>query len=420
MKKTNIILTLILLASTFANAQQNKLSLQQVLDSVKTKNPVAKMYDAEIKSMDEAAKGARSWMAPEVGTGFFMTPYNPMYWKPDSKMGTQGMGQYMISAQQMIPNKKRLDAESAYMNSMSSSELQNKNYALNMLFAEAKANYYNILITEKKLSIINENEQLLGFMIQSAELRYKNNMEKIGAYYKTKAALGNLQSMKIMMQNEINKSKIALNTLLCRDKFIAFEVDTSYALKDLTQFLLDSALFLNNRSDLKAIDKQIEINHLKQNVATASLRPEFGIKYDHMFTFGGQPQLYSLMGMMKIPIAPWSSKMYKAQSTSLQFKDEALQSQKQMILNDAMGMANSMKTDYSAMLQNLKLYQLHIIPALQNNYKTFLLGYQQNTEELFMLFDAWESLNMAQMNYLDKLNEALKMQTELEKLLETN
>lgn len=420
MQKVKLFIILLLFTNLFATAQQNTLSLSQVLDSIKVKNPVVKMYEAEIKSMDEAAKGAKSWMAPEIGTGFFMTPYNPMYWKPDSKMGTQGMGQYMISAQQMFPNKKRLDAESAYMKSMSSTEQQNKNYALNLLFAEAKTNYYNILIAEKKLSIINENEKLLNFMIQSAELRYKNNMEKIGAYYKTKAALGNLQSMKIMLLSEITKSKIALNTLLNRNKQTNFIIDTTYSLKNVVIFSIDSTVFLNNRSDLKSIDKQIEINQLKQSLTNASLKPEFGIKYDHMFTFGNQPQLYSLMGMMKIPIAPWSSKMYKSQSISLKYKDEALKSEKQMILNETMGMASSMKVDYDAMLQNINLYKNHIIPALQNNYKTFLIGYEQNTEELFMLFDAWESLNMSQMNYLDKLNEALKMQTELEKLLETN
>jgi hypothetical protein len=36
------------------------------------------MYDADIQSMDAAAKGARSWMAPQVSTGLFMTPYNKM------------------------------------------------------------------------------------------------------------------------------------------------------------------------------------------------------------------------------------------------------------------------------------------------------------------------------------------------------
>ena len=46
------------------------------------------------------------------------------------------------------------------------------------------------------------------------------------------------------------------------------------------------------------------------------------------------------------------------------------------------------------------------------------LGYEQNTEQLFELFDAWEALNMTQLEYLDQLKAALLLQTELEKVLE--
>jgi hypothetical protein len=46
------------------------------------------------------------------------------------------------------------------------------------------------------------------------------------------------------------------------------------------------------------------------------------------------------------------------------------------------------------------------------------LGYEQNTEELFELFDAWEALNMTQMEWLDQLRNALIIQAELVKILE--
>ena len=46
------------------------------------------------------------------------------------------------------------------------------------------------------------------------------------------------------------------------------------------------------------------------------------------------------------------------------------------------------------------------------------LGYEQNTEELFMLFDAWETLNMTQLDYLEQLKLLLLMQAELERILE--
>jgi outer membrane protein TolC len=68
--------------------------------------------------------------------------------------------------------------------------------------------------------------------------------------------------------------------------------------------------------------------------------------------------------------------------------------------------------------KQLKLYDENIIPALKNNYKTMQLGYEQNTEELFMLYDAWETLYMTQLEYTELLNQVLKIQVGLERILE--
>ena len=46
------------------------------------------------------------------------------------------------------------------------------------------------------------------------------------------------------------------------------------------------------------------------------------------------------------------------------------------------------------------------------------LGYEQNTEELFELYDAWETLYMTQLEYLDQLQQLLVIQVELERILE--
>ena len=68
--------------------------------------------------------------------------------------------------------------------------------------------------------------------------------------------------------------------------------------------------------------------------------------------------------------------------------------------------------------RRLKLFNENIIPALQKNYQTMQLGYEQNTEELFTLFDAWETLNMTQLEYLQQVQDLLMMQVQLEKILE--
>ena len=191
MLKNKLILTFFgLICFAYGNTQI--LKLHAIIDSIKTKHPVVKMYDHEIRSMDEAAKGARSWMPPQIGIGQFMTPYDVRLWHREGDM--PGMGSVMISGEQMLPNRKKLDADERYMKAMSSVEKEKKNATLNELVNDAKQFYYDWIILKKKLLILEENEKILDFMIKNAEIRYKNGLEKISAYYKAKAALGEVKN----------------------------------------------------------------------------------------------------------------------------------------------------------------------------------------------------------------------------------
>jgi hypothetical protein len=74
-----------------------------------------------------------------------------------------------------------------------------------------------------------------------------------------------------------------------------------------------------------------------------------------------------------------------------------------------------------AELTNLKQYEIadkSIIPALQRNYDTSIIAWQNNGD-LFVVLDAWEALNMAQIEKLDKLQAILSTQVAIEKQLET-
>ena len=417
MKKIYSIIALYLLVIS-VQAQKQKMSLNNILDSIRLRHPVVKMYDSEIRSMDEAAKGARSWMPPQIGFGQFMTPYNVNLWQKRGEM--QGMGSVMLSAEQMFPNKKKLDANEAYMNAMSATEKEMKEAKINDLVSNAKQLYFEWIILDKKLKVVKENEKLLEFMIRNAELRYKNGLDKISAYYKTKAALGNSKNMQLMYENDIREKRIRLNSLMNRDPMSSLEIDSAYQFNDYSDLLFDKDFFYQNRSDLKALDNEINKSQLKQELEKQRLKPEFGVKFDNAIGFGGQPMQYSAMVMVKLPMAKWSSKMNKANIESLKWKEDALQGQKEMMANEYSGMAYGMRNEFELNQNQLKLYELEIIPALQNNYRSMQTGYEQNTEELFMLYDAWEKLNMTQIEYFDILSKAFSMQVALDQLIQKN
>jgi outer membrane protein TolC len=414
MKAKSIITFLILLPGSMVNAQRT-IGLNEILQTIDSANPTAKMYAAQIRSLDEAAKGARSWMPTDFSTGLWMTPYNPRMWQKGDN-GEPGMGQYMLSVQQMFPNKKKQDAESAYMQGMSASEKEKQKFELNQLYAEAKKNYYQWVILKKKMSVLNENERLLNFMIKDAEIRYKNGLDRLSAYYKAKAELGNILNMKTELENESNQNRIRLNTLMSRDKLYAFDIDTIYTINNFPSTSIDTAT-LNNRSDIRAIDRDIQLTYLQQNSERTKVKPEFGVRYDHMFGFGGIPMQYSLMGMARIPIGK-ANRASKANVESLRWKSEALFQQREMLLNEATGMASGMSADVDAKKRQVKLFEENIMPALRKNYQVMQLGYQQNTEQLFTLFDAWDALNKTQLEYLNQLQQLLTTQVELERILE--
>ena len=381
---------------------------------IQKNNPELNVYDAQIRSLDEASKGARSWAPPEFGAGFFMTPYNLSMTKATST--EKGMGAFMVSASQMFPNKKEQNANEEYLQSLSAVNKEKKQFSLNDLFANAKKDYYDWLIVEKKISVLDQNEKLLNFMIQSAELRYKNNLGKLNAYYKVKAALGKIENQREMLKNNVKQYQINLNTLMNRNKSENFVVDTNYTLKSYAA--VDTNYLIGARSDIKAVEQNLKINQLQLNLEKSKQLPQFGIQYNHMFAFGQRPMQFSLMVMMKIPLAPWSAGSYKASVESLKWKEKEYEEEKQTIINAASGEVESLLSSINSKKRQVQLFEQNIIPALKKNYQVMQLAYEQNTGELFELFDAWETLNMTQLDYLDQLQELLNLQVEMDKTLE--
>ena len=82
-------------------------------------------------------------------------------------------------------------------------------------------------------------------------------------------------------------------------------------------------------------------------------------------------------------------------------------------------MISGMTAEWSSMNKQYEITQNSIIPALRRNYETALITWQNNTGDIFVVLDAWEALNMAQMDALEKLQAILLTQVEIEKQLET-
>ena len=414
--KSILLITVVMLAPLKVFSQV--MSLENILNEIEKSQPELKKYDAKINAYNTYASGAKALDAPQVGAGLFMTPYNPQMWKADPAMNTNGMGSFMLSAQQMIMNPKKLNANSDYMKSMSGIEIQMKGSMKNELFSMAKMSYYEWVILKRRKAILVESESILKYLIESTELRYKYGMDKLNAYYKAKGMLGDVQTMMVMTNQEINQKMIELNTLMNRDKNLIFDVDTLIKFNEYENVLVDSAAIMSARSDFKVLKQNENLLRNKQIFENSKRLPDFGIKYDHMLAFGKQPQQFSLMAMITIPIAPWSNKMYKSTVKGLNYEIEAAKLEQQGFVNNVSGTIENIKVKIKNKKQQIELSEKVVIPSMKKNYETILLAYEQNTEELFMVLDAWQNLKLMQLNYIDQLMELAELQIQYENQLE--
>ncbi|MBA3649063.1 MAG: TolC family protein [Chitinophagales bacterium] len=410
MKKIIASLVLLLVAHW---SQGQVLTLDSVLNRIEKNNPQLKVYEANILADSAYASGAKSWDAPTIQAGIWNTPYGHFF-NSDYK----NSGQLMFAAEQSIPNPGKLKAKQNFLNAKGSVQSANRSYALNQLLSEAKLNYYNWVILKRKQSVLISIDSLLTFIIKDAELRYPYNQDNLSSVYKAKAELFELNIEQVMNENEIQQKQIALSTLMNRDKNFVFDVDTNIVVRDYQTTLIDTTSINKFRSDIRSIDQSINVQLLNQKAELSNLKPDFGIRCEHMQTFGNQPLFYSILGMVTIPIAPWSKKQYHSNAAGMQYEIEAMQNQKQSIVNETAGKLQSIQTDISNKKIQLEMYHKNIIPALQNNYHTTLLAYEQNKEDFFVVLDAIRAMSDAQLENLNLQQEQLQLQVSYDQEIE--
>lgn len=405
-------LALILFAGTRTHAQV--LTLDSVLTLIDRNNPMLEEYENRARAMDEYSTGAKSWMAPMVGAGTFMTPYpNQML------MEDRDQGAWMFSLEQQIPNPAKLHANRNYLQSRADVENERRAVLFNGLRTEAKTLYYQWLVAEEKLKVLQENEKIMDLMLKLARIRYPYNQGSLGNIYKAEGRLSEVQNMMLMTRSDIESSSYRLKALMTLPARDSIMIDTTTTINfQPDQIIYDTMALSHQRSDVRQIEETIEVMRLNQQLQRFQAKPDFKIRFDHMQPIGNMPSQFSAMAMVSIPIAPWSSRMYKAEVKGMQYDIEAMKKGREAILIEARGMLAAMGSEIVRMQQQLDNYEAKIIPALRKNYQTLMLAYEENREQLPIVIDGWEALNMAQMEYLEKQEEYYAMIVSYEEELE--
>lgn len=397
------------------------LPLDSVLQRVERRNPAVQQYAYQAQAKEAAVAGYNSWEAPKVSAGLWMTPYNQRKARELSGMAgsNQLQGQAIVSVEQMIPNPAKQRARREYLSSQSASVRADQQFRLVELRAQAKTLYVEQAVLTKKLAVLDENEELLRFLIKLAEARYPYNQATLPSIYDAKARLemhlnDHRQASALAAQNLIQ-----LNTLMNQPRGEAFAVDTAVlAAAALALAPADTAALAGRRSDVRSLDRALTTVRLSQRLEASRRLPDFGVQFDHMPFLGAGANQFTLMGSVSLPLVPWAAREYKANVAALGFEAQALRKQREDVLNEAAGRLASLQTDLQLRRDQTRAYEKRILPALRRSYQATMLAYEQNTGQLFLVLEAWNTLKRTRLEYLDNLQQQLTQQIAYEKELE--
>ncbi|GAB2653752.1 hypothetical protein GCM10027036_03840 [Flavihumibacter cheonanensis] len=403
---------LLLIASVNVAAQDSvKLSMQEVFTAIDKSYPQLQYYDAKIASIRSLVDGAKAWMPPTVSLAFDRFPYRLSLIKemmPDNQAGM------MVSVQQMIPNAAKLNAKKDYLGSLENVQRNDAEWQRNTLHFAARLYYYRRFIAENKLKTIQQYRDLLKILIQTAKDKYTYNQSDLPAIFKGEAALSELENMETMSLAQIAESNIGLNTLMSRDVNAPFAIDTLLLPVDYrADYLMVNDTSALLRNDILSMESRIRSMKFNQKWAATGSRPDFGVQISHGQMFG-MPNQFSIMGMMTIPIVPWSSKMYKSDVRSMEFEIDAMRKEKSTMQLMATQMVREKITMLLYETRQLDNYDKNVVPSYKKNLESNLLAYRQNTGNFFVLLDAWNMLLMKELERTDKLGQVFTIQSEYE------
>lgn len=404
---------LVCLPAGVAAQQAPVLSLDTILQRIDRNNILLQSYSLKAESYKYSADASTAWMAPMVGVGTFMTPYpGQMIMDPRDK------GNLMLQIEQDIPNRAKLNARKRYIESQGNLERATRDITLNDFKAQAKRLYFNWLVALQRINVLQENEKIMTTMKKIEEVRYPYNQSQLGSSFKAEARIEENRNMVRMQEGTIGKARAWLNSLMNAKGNEVFEIDTTHSPVFARANNYDTASLSLIRKDVLKMSENIGVMQLNIESMKMQKKPEFRIRFDQMFPLGSSmPNAYSIMGMISIPIVPWSSKMYKSEIKAMQFSIQGMEKEKAAMLQETQGMLYGMEYEIRTMQKRIQSIEEKIVPALQKTLDANFISYQENKMQLTQVIDAWEALTMMQMDVLDEKLKLYEMIVDYEKQL---
>lgn len=402
-----------MLATFPAVAAENPepLSLQQVVNTAVTTNPAVIESQKRWEEKQARIPLATAWQNPQFGIMKDDIPNTSL--NPANAMMTE------YSFRQDIMNPSKLKA----MGKMADSDAQMARYNLQdkqmEIYAEAKAAYYDLLYAEKALEIGKENQQLMGQLVQIAQVNYSTGMVPLQDTLRAQTEFSSMTSDLLNMASMGAVAKAKLNTVLGR------AADTPLTVKE--EFNAPPPNFnLANlqqsaQTDKPAVvgmERQVEMAKNGVTLARKQQLPDYqftlSYKDKKQTEMSIEPDTWSVEVMVMLPI--WQGKN-KAEIRSADANLAASQAALANMQNMAGLDLQMALTEAQSSWRRIELYKNTVIPQAEQTYQAGVVSYTNGKVDFMAVLDSLNALRNAKLDYYKARVDYEKAAANLEKAI---
>lgn len=375
--------------------ESNSITLTEAIEIGLKNNPVIKSAYENISAVEGKFWSGISLPSPEIGVSYEFVPLG-------SGLNNYEERTFGISQAFEFPTNYFLrgsisgdENDIAYLN-FKQSEIQ--------ITRQIKTAYYNVLAKQKLLAIAKENLQIADDFSKKAEIRYNvgegTNLERLTA----KVQFTEAKNILALAQNELKSSFAELNyslgySRLSDEKFILID-SLAFSKFDTLSFENLYHLSLSSNQQIKISELNVNALSTERTLAWSSLLPGFSISYFRQ-SLGSDNNYYGASLDISVPL--WFLFDNRGQIQYASAKVNIAESELVSVKNEVYLNLTNAYNDYSNNLQQVSLYQEHILPQAEEVYRSASASYDAGEITYIEYLQARQTIISSEKNYTEAL-----------------
>ncbi|CUH95018.1 putative secreted protein [Propionispora sp. 2/2-37] len=411
-KKKLVLVTLMaVLANTpdLAAESQEILTLQQMVDTAVKNNPSVIESQKRWEEKQARIPLATAWPNPQLGIMKDDIPKNSL--NPFDAMMTE----YTLTQEIMNPAKLKAMGRMAG----SDAEMAEANYRDKQMevYTAAKTAYYDLLYADKALEIGKENQQLMGQLVQIAQVNYSTGMVPLQDTLRAQTEFSKMTTDLLNMASMVAVAKAKVNSVLGRSTDTPFTVREEFSAPppnfDLAVMQKEAQ---SGKPAVVSMERQVDMAKNGMELAKKQGLPDYqfsiGYKDRKQTMMDTQPDTWKMEFMVMLPLWQGKNKAEaKSTAASLDAAQASLNNMKNMTDLD-LQMA---LTEAQSAWRQIDLYKNTVIPQAEQTYQAGVVSYTNGKVDFMAVLDSLNALRNAKLDYYKARVDYEKAAANLEK-----